>query len=95
MADPVEDQINFMIDDIDARIAGKYPFKLRDMLEHPADFKDRQNILADVDRMKDDVSGYFKSRLEEVADLTDAYRKDAAKASNAAKGIADFVKSVG
>lgn len=93
MADPLEDQINLIIDDIDAGMAGKYPFKLRDILEHPLDFKDRQYILAEVDKMKADADAYFQRRKAELAPITASYAKDASKASNVSQALADEVKS--
>lgn len=93
MADPIEEQVNLIIDEIDASIEGKYPYRLRDLFEHPLDFKDRQYILVEIDKLKADVSAYFERRRAEVAEATKAYAKEAAKAGNVAKGIDDAVKA--
>lgn len=93
MADPIDDQVNFIIDDIDAAIEGKYPYKLRDILERPADFRDRSSILPEIDRMKGDVDAYFKSKRAELSDMTDVYKKEAAKASSIAQAVGELVKN--
>jgi len=93
MVDPVEEQINLIIDEIDATIAGKYPFRLRDMLEHPLDYKDRPTILIEIEKLKADVADYFAKRKEEVADATRAYMEEAAKASRVAERFQDAIES--
>jgi hypothetical protein len=92
MADPVEEQLNFMIDDIDASIAGKYPFRLRDILEHPLDYKDRATIVVEIEKMKGDVIAYFDARKEEVGEGVKAYMREAGKASRLAERVGDAVK---
>ena len=93
MADPVDEQVNFIVNDIDSEIAAKHPFSLRDILERPQDFSDRATIQTDIDSMKDDISAYFGRKKEQVADEAKAYAKDASKASKAAESIADAIKS--
>jgi len=93
MADPVEDQINFIIDEIDASMAGKYPFKLRDILEHPLDYKERPTIITELERMKEDVSDYFNKRKDEVADQAKLYMEEAAKASKVAERVEEAIEA--
>lgn len=93
MVDPVEEQINFMIDEIDAMVTGKYPFKLRDILEHPLDYKERPTIFAELEKLKMDVTEYFERRKADLADGTRLYMEDAAKASNVAKRMEEDIVS--
>ena len=91
MVDPVEEQVDFMIDEIDAYIAGRYPYKFRDILEHPLDFKDRPTILIELDRLKGDIGSYFEARKNEAAEATKVYQKDAAAATKIAKQVGDVI----
>lgn len=93
MADPVEEQVNIIIDDIDRDIAGKHPFTLRDILERPGDFRETPDVSGEIDKLKGDIAGYFGKRKEELADAMKTYQKDAAKASKVADQIADAIKA--
>ncbi len=92
MVDPVEEQVDFMIDEIDNYIAGKYAFKFRDILEHPLDYKDRPTIMLELDKMKDDISSYFDARKLEAAEATKIYQRDAAAATKLAKQVGDVIE---
>jgi len=85
--DPIEQQIDFLIDEIDAFMAGKYPFLLRDILEHPLDYRDDPTTLMDIERMKLDVSRYFDERLTELKDNITAYKADALKSTRLAEKL--------
>ena len=91
MVDPVEEQVDFLIDEIDAMIAGKYPFKFRDILEHPLDYKDRPTIMMELDKLKGDISDYFERRKENAREAIRLYEGDAAAATKVAKKIADVI----
>jgi len=93
MVDPVEEQVDFMIDEIDAYISGKYAFKFRDILEHPLDYKDRPTVMVELDKMKNDITAYFDARKTEVVDAVKVYQRDAAASSKVAKQIADVVEA--
>lgn len=92
MVDPVEEQVDFIIDEIDAYIGGRYPYKFRDILEHPLDYKDRPTIMIELDRMKGDISAYFGARKAEAAEATKIYQKDAAVATKVAKQISEMIE---
>jgi len=93
MVDPVEEQINFIIDEIDATISGKYPFKLRDIYEHPLDYKERPTLMAEIEKLKGDVADYFSKRKEEVSDATKLYMDEATKASKVADKIDEEIST--
>lgn len=93
MVDPVEEQVDFIIDEIDAYIAGRYPYKFRDILEHPLDYKDRPAIMVELDRMKGDLTAYFDARKAEAADAVKIYQKDAAASTKVADQLEDVVVS--
>ena len=92
MVDPVEEQVDFLIDEIDTHIAGKYQYKFRDILEHPLDYKDRPTIMVELDRLKGDITSYFTARKAEAAEATTMYKRDAAVATKVAKQIADVIE---
>lgn len=91
MVDPVEEQIDFMIDEIDAYVAGKYAFKFRDILEHPADFKDRPTIMIELEKLKDDIAKYFNGRKAALGDAVKGYEKDANMSSKLAQKVQDLI----
>ncbi len=93
MVDPVEEQIDFMIDEIDASIAGKYAFRFRDILEHPLDFKDSPTLMLDLEKLKADIAKYFDSRKDALGDAVKSYEKDAKVSSKLADDITDMVES--
>ena len=91
MVDPVEEQIDFMIDEIDAFIAGKYPFRFRDVLEHPVDYKNQPTIMVDLEKLKDDISKYFEGRKSMLGDAVKAFQKEAVGATKLANTISTIV----
>jgi|GEM_PF-2022973 len=93
MVDPVEEQINLMIDGVDAAIAGKYPFTLRDLIEHPLDYRDRPTILVEIENLKADIADYFAKRKMGVTEVMSTYMKDAAKAEEVAKQFEKVINS--
>jgi len=92
MVDPVEEQIDFMIDEIDNFISGRYAFKFRDILEHPLDFKDRPAIMVELEKMKDDITAFFDGRKAMLGDAVKNFERDATVASKLADEFSEIVK---
>lgn len=91
MVDPVEEQIDFMVDEIDAFIAGKYPFRFRDVLEHPMDLKDQPTVMVDIEKMKEDIGKYFEGKKSLLGTAIKSFEKEAVGATRIANSIESIV----
>ncbi len=70
---PWDDQTDVFITNLDKALAAKYQVSLRDLLLDPDKFTNNKDMLAKMEKMKDDIDKYFDGLKDDMADEKAAF----------------------